>query len=598
MTAQLLVVHGPDASSVRAVFEEALRVHRRLFGAEPDDAALGAATGVAVFGSARGPAGTIARAADGRWVAGAGVIFPGHAAELLLGRSPGLDGTLACVEGMFALALGDPSARTLTLVTDRLGSLHLYRTAVLRTAVLSTSSMVLAALAAPRWDPVGCREFLGTGTVFEDRTLFEGIEKLGPGVVLEYRDGAPPRARTWWRLEDALHDGRPSTAGVPELAGALRGAVAVTCRRFPNAVFDLTGGYDSRAVLGAALRDGTAPQTVVVGDDGDRDVIASRRIASRFRLGHHQHRPRLGGAEWWGDARRAILFTDGEYDVLEYAPVLACHERLARRFDASVNGSNGEICRGFWWSLLVPHTGEVGRFDARRVAAGRFATQPAGAALLARRYDDDLVDHFAGVIRRATAGLERHPNTAHMDTVYLRLRMQRWQGRIASSTLRIWPAVSPFTFRAPIEAAVAIPASRRAWNRAAVRLIEHLDPRLAELPLAQGYPAQPLRVGNVHRYWPLMVELGTKLRRRLPGARPPNVAVNRARPLWADDGFRELLDPGRMLTAGLYDEGRLRAFLARSQQGAFGGVQQLGRVATLELLARTVAGARPPRAPA
>ena len=46
-------------------------------------------------------------------------------------------------------------------------------------------------------------------------------------------------------------------------------------------------------------------------------------------------------------------------------------------------------------------------------------------------------------VARAGAAITQFPNTSQMDNAYLTLRMQRWQGRIASSTNQIWPALSP-----------------------------------------------------------------------------------------------------------------------------------------------------------
>jgi hypothetical protein len=59
-------------------------------------------------------------------------------------------------------------------------------------------------------------------------------------------------------------------------------------------------------------------------------------------------------------------------------------------------------------------------------------------------------------------------------------------------------------------------------------------------------------------------------------------------PLWNDGEFRDLLEPARMRTAPLYEPRRLTAFLSAAREQVFGRVAQLGRVLTLELLARAV----------
>ena len=107
---------------------------------------------------------------------------------------------------------------------------------------------------------------------------------------------------------------------------------------------------------------------------------------------------------------------------------------------------------------------------------------------------------------------------------------------------RIWPTVSPFVFSEPMEIAIAAPAAARVRNRMARRLIHALEPRLAEMPLAQGYPAEPLRPWNAHRFWPAAVEVEVHLecgivgRDHTPGQTPAarfstlNLDLNRALP--------------------------------------------------------------------
>jgi hypothetical protein len=237
-----------------------------------------------------------------------------------------------------------------------------------------------------------------------------------------------------------------------------------------------------------------------------------------------------------------------------------------------------------------------GRLDVGR-AARRFVpddwadamTAAPGATPLARRFED--------VIRRANAGLDGLPGTALADNVYLVLRVQRWAGRLASATDRIWPCVSPFMSRAPLEVALTAPVAARAHNRMARRLLAHLNPALAALPMAGGYPASPIGVANALRFLPLARETAAKaagrLRRALgrpaAGAAGPSVVAD----LWAREDVREILDPGRMRTAPIYRDGALSAFLRDSQAPGFPAGRKFGRVLTLELVA--LALARAPR---
>jgi hypothetical protein len=295
---------------------------------------------------------------------------------------------------------------------------------------------------------------------------------------------------------------------------------------------------------------------------------------------------------WWDRARAALPLCDGEYDVFLYAPVLESHSRLAGQFDISINGSNGAAYKGYWWDILAPFTGRHGHFDPRRFA-GRLVGDGDAPGLLATRFAEDLRDVFAAVIRRENAGLEDHPNTAQVDNIYLSVRLQRWQGRIASATSRIWPCISPFAFRAPMEMALSAPASVRVRHRMCQDLMDYQDPRLAALPLAKGYPAQPFRLSNAHRFWPLAAETGRLAARRLWR----NLGLLRDQPpaatyplpgMWRLDEIREISDSACMVTRDLYEPPALRAALSDSAIAAATGARRAGRILTLELLARSI----------
>lgn len=529
--------------------------------------------------------------ASGFWACGAGSWFyDGVAGEAGLRKlcaaieATGFsDFALRPLDGSFAISVGRGGDGGFHVITDRIGTIHVYVTSTNGIRLVSTSSAALAAIADASWDECGCREFLATGTIFEHRTLFRGIEKLGPATVTHFPKAGQISRRTYWNLGEHMFDA-DSSGSVESLAQALEGSVRTILRCYPKAIFDLTGGYDSRAVLGAALRTQANLPTVVNGSDNDADVIAANRIAREFALDHRQQHRNVSQPR--EAARRALSLCDGEYDVLEYSGTLSAHLPLAEMFDATVNGSNGEICKGYWWELLIPHTGSKEHFDSRIVAQKRFLIDTRAADLLETRESFPLVDHFAAMMDRANAPLAGYPNTALMDNVYLTLRMQRWQGRIASATNRVWPCISPFMFRAVMEAALAAPPRVRIRHRMTRRLIERLNPRLAALPLAQGYPALPLRPNTAHRFWPLVSEVAGGIKRKAlahsPSAPRPNAAAGRKERLSAiaaSDEFRDLMQPSRMKSGRLYDREKLSRFLPEAAS------PQLGRILTLEMLA-------------
>ncbi len=597
---QWIVIQDDDQDRINRLGEIAVDRFQSLCGLTPQAAVRSPNAAVWKFPRRLHPGTAIARAESGQgfttiagtwWFGGSCDEAALQALNATMQSPENPVDALRKLDGSFGVAACREETDELIAITDRIGTIHLYETRIGSARLVSTSSMVLASLARLDWDLDSVREFLACGTVFGQRSLFQGIRKLEPATIFSWRPGRDVETMRYWEAERVFWDRAEQPGSVEGLGQALRDTIHDFERCYSRPAMDLTGGLDSRAVLGAMLAEDIRFETVVNGDDDHPDVIAANRIASEFGLEHRQQVLASDWqSRWWERTVDALSLCDGEYDVLEYSRVLENHSTLAATFDASINGSGGEFCKGYWWELLYPKVGQTD-FDPRKIAAGRFATDGWSDGLLVRPFDTSLADWFAHVISEANAGLEQHPNTAQLDNVYLTLRMQRWQGRIASATNRLWPCASPFMCREPMEQALGAPPAVRLRDRMSRNLIEHLNRRLAELPLAQGYPALPLRLSTAPRFWRLGLELGGKVIRKLSGRGqpppPPRPQQNLGK-LLAEEAVRDHLTPASMQTRELYEPARLEAFLAEALPGTPRHEAHLGRVLTLEMLARAV----------
>ena len=168
-----------------------------------------------------------------------------------------LDGDIAgfeqlgrSLDGPFLLAL--ESASRVRLVTDRMGACHSFVAKIDGTLVVSTAALPLARAMAASLDPHSVREFLAAGSVFGNRTLFEGVQKLDAGTVLNLELGQLTAIGQWFRLSDILFD-RLATGTAERWADEMVTAMRRIAVAVPHPVLDLTGGFDSRGVLAAAL---------------------------------------------------------------------------------------------------------------------------------------------------------------------------------------------------------------------------------------------------------------------------------------------------------------------------------------------------------
>jgi asparagine synthase (glutamine-hydrolysing) len=196
------------------------------------------------------------------------------------------------LEGDFAAAIWDRSARSLVLARDFTGATPLFH-ADMRGGGVAASSSMDALLAIPEIDATLDRDVLAQSSswifVPRSRTVHRGIARLEPGAVVAL-DGATGRelSRREWEapiFERAAGELR-FDAAAEQLRTLLREAVRERLSpTAPSSVW-MSGGYDSTAVF-AAGRDAGAGGLVPVsvsyppGDTGREDE-AIELVASRF----------------------------------------------------------------------------------------------------------------------------------------------------------------------------------------------------------------------------------------------------------------------------------------------------------------------------
>ena len=259
--------------------------------------------------------------------------------------------------GMFAFAFWDVHARRLTLVRDRLGIKPLYwgRSG----GVLFFGSQPKAFADHPAWRPVVDRDalaaYLRHAYVPAPHSIFQGIEKLEPGCMVEIDvHGAEKRHRYWdlrslardaVRGRDALDDG----AAVESLDTLLRDAVK---RRMvadvPLGVF-LSGGIDSSTVLALMQAESERPVksfTIGFAEAGYDEADDAKRVAAHLGSDHTELRvtedhalavlPRL--ADWYDEP-----FADSSQ-----IPTYLVSEMTRRDVTVALSGDGGdEVFAGY-----------------------------------------------------------------------------------------------------------------------------------------------------------------------------------------------------------------------------------------------------------
>ena len=597
-----LLISGTDEAAATA-WRNALAQTQRLKGSTPTGVVESVGVRVASFTRQNGSGVPVLRdEATGNWLLVVGSWFhadgygTGAEARLLARLAQAGSAQVAQeISGFFTLLFGDGQTAATFVITDLIGSRHAFYREFPWGIALASSSLLLASLETAPLDPLSCEEFLRTGIVYEDRSFFRDVRKLAPASVYCLANDKLSAPQRYWQFSQLKPESLKGGQAVEAFSASITAAARRVGQTFPRIISDLTGGYDSRALTAALMTAGVPFETTVSGAQTAPDVVIARGLAEITGQPHHpvEVNPKISFAQ----IQQALALTDGEADIVEYARnVLPVHAGTAQQYDISLNGSFGEVARGYWWELLLPHTGAHVPLDARQVAAARYVVDPGSPQLFAAPVD--LVAHFAGVIERANAGLQDWPNTAQMDHAYLQLRMQRWQGRMATSTDQIRPCLSPLMFRPVLETMLQTEQRLRQRSLLVRRMLKRLQPKLAAYPLEHGYPAEPFGLGNAHRFAPLLTSYGRKVWDkgwRVVGVRRTASGVTQAEParvqLWREEAVRELLQPTTMQLRDWLGRERLQVFLDASQQLNFPYEQQWARLLSLECALRAARGA-------
>ncbi|WP_169978997.1 asparagine synthetase B family protein [Tautonia rosea] len=284
-----------------------------------------------------------------RTLSGFGHAFQGesHAEILLHGYEQQGRDFFRGLRGTFVAAIWDQPRRRIVLVNDRFGMKPLYYTRI--PDGLAFASEIKALLAYPAvssdLDPRGIAQFFTFGHLLNEETLYHAIKVLPAAGWLEHETetGRLTLDRTW-RLEVGQGGGALSGIEAIDQVDAAFGRAVERCvsggRRLG---LSLSGGMDSRAVLGAINTKQTPITTVSLGMPGSIDTLSAERMARVAGCEHHRYQLDQGFlSRFEVHLRRMVHLTDGQYlDQCIVMPTLPLYRELG--IEVLLRGHAGEL---------------------------------------------------------------------------------------------------------------------------------------------------------------------------------------------------------------------------------------------------------------
>jgi hypothetical protein len=148
--------------------------------------------------------------------------------------------------------------------------------------VLGTHPDAVARIAGAAVDPVSAAELVAHLTITWPRTLYDGVTQVAPGTERGFdADGWMDSGRQYWRPEERDDVYPTIDAAAEALRTALVDDVQLALSGQEHAGLLLSGGEDSRAVLGA-VPPGVRVTGFTYADADNREVRSARRVARAY----------------------------------------------------------------------------------------------------------------------------------------------------------------------------------------------------------------------------------------------------------------------------------------------------------------------------
>jgi asparagine synthase (glutamine-hydrolysing) len=466
-----------------------------------------------------------------------------------------------------------------TVLTDYFGTFQVFHDPGFTS--ISTSFLAIAE-AQPRltWHDQGVYEFAFNVFPIGDESVFREVRRLGPDIQLELPAQCAPVAHPVAKpLPDRI-ERLPLAERLERAAAALQSVIEPYARHFGDRMqCPLSGGLDSRLLLGALRSMGVRPHVYVYGEPGDEDVEIALAIGRAEGFEVEAFNKRAYRAITPDEFAEIVARNFDECDALvtdgglfdNGGNAAARHARQAGG-QLAVSGGCGEVFRNFFYLLDR-------RFTARQVAQAFYARFVRSDTT--RRFSPHgFVDAVAAKLAQPLGVQPHHPlSRVLVEQLYPRVRCRAFFGREISLVGRHGAYLMPFLYRRVVEEGLRLPMALKRAGRFEAMLLNRIDPALARHMSAYGHSfAEPPNRDHLLSEWATML--------RTPTMRQKSYALRRRLGPVSDE-HGGLLSPaflGRVID--LHFPAMSRFF--RPERIADSGLYR--RVATLEYLAERLGG--------
>lgn len=479
---------------------------------------------------------------------GTHVLFDGYLSDIVGmvagGRSPaavvlalylesGLD-FLPRLRGSYTCLIVDGHSNRAHLFNDRRASRPLFYREAADASLLIGPEVAPLAQATPTLhdiDPVAVCEFLLFASYYNDRTLFPPIRKLPPGSVMTLTPGALTIQSYWEIRIDPDKPPADETILVEQGLELFNQSINRLMNATTQPFLFLSGGHDSRMILGGLRANGYRIPAVTYGTSEGDDAPIARQLAELCGL-PFTYVP-IATGDLQDHFVAASLNADCRAETIDSPTTEAMMPRLAEQFDSFLNGDMTIFGRpASTHAEVFSRTGIFSFAQSRRLA--------------------DLLN--PGVFRHAKESIDQALNTILVagqsltpqdlrEKTYFEQRLVNRQYAFVAAKMRFLEPAQPWLDEDLVDFLFSIPGTLRDQKHISKMMLKMAHPDLENIPFAQQDSIPHARTyRNVIPARPMLADF---IRDQFHDALDPRIAV-----LFKQDSLLNLVDS--MLTGAPY----------------------------------------------
>lgn len=408
-------------------------------------------------------------------------------------------GFLGDLRGSYSILIGDELQKVAYLLNDRRGSRPVFiRQCTDERVFFSPEVAELAALDSIDLpiSPVAVAQFMTFSSFFGEDTLFPSITKLPQASLVVLTPERWSVSNYWGIKYGAEQGGSAGDSMIDELDGLILQAVRRLKRSASQPFLFLSGGVDSRIVLGAQRAVGIDMPVACYGNSEGDDNLVAEGICKALGLRAQYFPIREGG--FCDLFETASIDSDLRGETIDTPTIATVNRELGSQYEMFVNGDEA-----FGWHYAPVLRGEnltakqavhaVGLRDFSHSHRLREWFGPGGYSSVGRE--------LRGRVKAEASKARGESNSDTMDNLYYQQRMGNMLNAFTAQRLRFMEQARPLLDEDVVHFLTRVPVQWRYNKKLARDLLATRYPDLAQMPFAMKSS-----IPSANTYRRLMVE--------------------------------------------------------------------------------------------